>query len=114
MVNFMELKVNNKKLEIHTLDTIFFFFLGLKFVLQPIKEGYRFKSKYANTYLLCQRVDIMMTDRNNTILHLYENVKTEKIILPKWKVTYTYFLPLHTSKHFQIGDTLNIKERKDS
>lgn len=105
----MELKVNNRKLKINTIDTFFKKFRGLKFVLQPIKEGYRFKSKYANTYLLCQRVDIIMTDKNNIILHLYENVKTEKIILLKRKVTYTYFLPLHTSKHFKVGDTLHIK-----
>lgn len=105
----MKLKVGNKKLEVNTLDTIFQKFRGLKFVLQPIQEGYRFKSKYANTYFLCQRVDIIMTNKENTILRLYENVKTEKIIFPKRKVTYTYFLPPHTCEHFQIGDTLSIK-----
>lgn len=106
----MELKINNKSIEIINISSVFDKFKGLKFVLEPIEEIYRFKSKYANTYFLCQKVDIIMTDKEQNILFIYKKVKSEKIILPKKKVYYTYFLPVGISDNFKIGDRLNIKD----
>lgn len=105
----MELIIKNRKIKINKMEGLLSKFRGLKFVLNPIDEGYRFKSRYANTYLLCQKVDIIMTDKDNKILYIYEKVKTEKIIFPKPKVFYTYFLPLNTGHYFKKGDTLKLK-----
>lgn len=106
----MKLIINKNTINIFPLNGLINKFKGLKFVLKPIKDGYRFKSRYANTYLLCQRVDIIMTDKDNNILFIYNNVKSETFIFPKRKVYYTYFLPANTCKDLKTGEILNIKD----
>ena len=64
----MKLIINKKKLNIVEKNNFFEKLKGIKFVLEPIKDAYRFKSHYANTYFLFQRVDIIMTDENNKVL----------------------------------------------
>lgn len=108
----MYLMINKKKMPIICYNRFLEKFKGLKFVLKPIDSAYRFCSKYANTYLLCQRVDIIMTDIDNKVLYKYTNIKSEKIILPKRKVFYTYFLPVGTCDFFKVGDILKIKKNK--
>lgn len=106
----MKLITNKNKIDIVIINGIINKFKGLKFILKPLKEGYRFRSKYANTYLLCQKVDIIMTDKTDTILYMYNNVKSEKIIFPKRKVYYTYFLPTGTNQSLKVGQKLNLKD----
>ena len=55
-----------------------------------------------------------MTDKNEKIVYLEENVATEKKIRYKKGVYNTYFLPLGVASKFQVGDTLEfINEKKD-
>lgn len=111
----MYLQVNKKKIEIQELVGFWNRFKSLRFVLEPIDYGVRFtKKKFLSTNFLCQRVDIITTDKNNSILYMYENFKTEKYILPKRKVYYIYLLPLNTIKNFKVGDKLKLKEEKKS
>ena len=37
-----------------------------------------------------QNIDVIMTDKTNKILYTYENIKPNRIILPKKNVYYTY------------------------
>ena len=67
------------------------------------------KKKSASTYLFCQRVDICFTDKDDKILYLYENVKTEKRFF-KFKAYNVYYLPLNTCSELKIGDKLNVKD----
>ena len=108
----MKIKINRKNINIIEFNSLFQKFKGLKFYLKPINNIYRFKSHYANTYFLCQRVDIVMTDNLNNILYIYKNVKTEKLILFKRKVKYVYFLPIGYSNNLKLNTKLNIIEEK--
>lgn len=103
----MYIKINNKKLEIIELTTFWQRFKSLKFALEPITTGIKLPhKKYADTYLFCQRVDIVMTDKDNNILYLYKNVKTEKRILFKRKVYNVYYLPLNTVDNLEVNTRL--------
>ncbi len=109
----MKLIINKKKLNIVEKNNFFEKLKGIKFILEPIKDAYRFKSHYANTYFLFQRVDIIMTDENNKVLYIYPNCKTEKLIFPKFNVKYVYFLPLETTKDLEINQILKISKPKE-
>ena len=107
----MKLVINNKKINIEKIDGFFNRFKLMKFRLEKLENGFLLsKRKYLNTYLYCQKVDVVMTDKDNKILYLYSNLKSEKIIFFKKKVFNTYILPLNTSKYLKIGNTLNIKK----
>ena len=103
----MYIKVNNKKIEITELVSFWERFRSFKFVLEPINKGIKLAHKrYADTYFFCQKVDIVMTNKNGIITHLYKNVKTEKRILFRRKVYNVYYLPLNTVDHLEIGTKL--------
>ena len=109
----MKLIINKKKINIVEKNNFLEKLKGIKFILEPIKDAYRFKSHYANTYFLFQRVDIIMTDENNKVLYIYPNCKTEKLIFPKFNVKYVYFLPLETTKDLEINQLLKISKPKE-
>ena len=109
----MKLIINKKKINIVEKNNFFEKLKGIKFILEPIKDAYRFKSHYANTYFLFQGVDIIMTDENNKVLYIYPNCKTEKLIFPKFNVKYVYFLPLETTKDLEINQILKISKPKE-
>ena len=104
----MYLKVNNKKIEIIEPKTFKERFKSFKFYLEKIDYGIRLKKKYYNTYWFCQRVDICITNKNNKIIKLYENRRSEKIRF-FFRAKYIYYLPLDTCKHLKVKDILNIK-----
>ena len=108
----MYLKLKNRRIEIKELKGFFNRFKGLKFVLEPIDYGVLFsKKKTVSTDFLCQKIDIILADKDNKILYMYENFPSERRIWPKKHVYNIYFLPLGTVKNFKLGDQLNIKEK---
>lgn len=107
----MKLIINNKKIKLKKIDGFFNRFKLLKFNLEKLKEGYLLsKRKYLSTYLFCQRVDVIMTDKNNKIMYLYSNLKSEKFIFFKRKVSNVYILPLDTAKYLEKGKILKIEK----
>lgn len=111
----MYIKINNKKIDIFTKSKFIERFTGLKFVLNTIDYGIKYpRRSWFNTNFLCQKVDIVMTDKNEAIIKMYENFKTEKSIWPKFKVKNVYLLPLGSVQYLNIGDTLkNYNNKKD-
>ena len=108
----MYLKLHGKKISIEKLTKFKERFKGLKMVLEPIDYGVCFPNKkFISTYYLCQRVDIVVTDENDIVIDLIENVKSEKIFI-RLKAKYTYFLPLGSNKYLDIGDKLNLREKE--
>lgn len=106
----MYIKIKNKKLEVKECVKFSERFKTLKFVL--VKFDYIVKvpnKKMATTYFFCQRVDICFTDKDDIILFLYENVKSEKRIL-KFKAKNVYYLPLGSCKCLKVGMKLEVKE----
>ena len=51
-----------------------------------------------------------MTDKDNKILYLYPNLKSEKFIFFKRKVYNVYILPLNTIKYLEKGKLLKIEK----
>ena len=105
----MYLQVKNKKIKIIELKGFWNRFKGLKFALEPIDYGIKFsKKKFVTTNFLCQKIDIVLTDKEDNILYMYEKMNTEKYILPKRKVYNVYFLPLNTVKELKLNTKLKI------
>ena len=105
----MYLQVKRKKIKLIELTGFWYRFKGLKFVLEPIDHGIKFpKKKFVTTNFLCQKIDIVLTDKEDNILYMYENMKTEKYIFPKKKVYNVYFLPLNTVKDLEPNTKLKI------
>ena len=102
----MYIKVNNKKIEIKDCIKFIDRFKSLKFVLPTIDYGIRIsKKKKISTYFFCQKVDICVTDKNDKIIGLFENVNTEekKIMLKAYNI---YYLPLGTIKYIENQEYL--------
>lgn len=107
----MYVKINNKRIPVHDCTSFIQRIKGYMFKLEPIEEGLRFpKCKSIHTYFMCQNIDIIMTDKDHIIKKLYPNFTSERIILPKRKVYYTYELPVGSIRDLKIGDKLNVIE----
>lgn len=108
----MYIKLKKKKIEIKELTTFKDRFISYKFYLEPITKGLCFpKKRWFSTYLYCQKVDIVMTNKDNKVLYIYRNFKSEKIIFFKRKVYYTYVLPAKSTESLRIGDKLKVKNK---
>ena len=102
----MYLKIKHKKIEIKEYTKFFDRRKTFKFYLEPIDFGIKLPhKKYWTTYFFCQRVDICITNKENKIIKLYENVKSEKRKLI-WKSYNIYYLPLGTCKNLKLNDKL--------
>ena len=109
--DYMYIKVNNKKIKILEYTKLKDRFKSLKFVLEKIDYGIKFPKRHLiSTYFFCQKVDICITNKDNIIIKLYENIKSEKkkIFLKSYNI---YYLPLNTCKYLKIGETLIPKEK---
>ncbi len=107
----MYIKLKGKKIIVRELTKFKDRFISYKFKLEPIKEGLCFpKKRWFSTYLYCQRVDVIMTDKDNKILYMYQNLKSEKIIFFKKSVYYTYIFPSNTANDLKVGDKLKINK----
>lgn len=106
----MYIKVNNKNIEIIECNSFKERFKSLKFVIDPITYGVKISNKrLISTYFFCQKVDIMVTDNNNKIIYLFENIKSEKrkFLFKKYNI---YYLPLNTVKYLKLNDIINEKK----
>lgn len=107
----MQLTINNKKINIITYDTFIPKLKGLMLKKDKIKNIYRFKKcNSIHTFFMKQNIDICITDKNNKILYLKENLEKNKIILPIKKGYYTYEMPLNTAKYLKINNKLKIED----
>ena len=96
--------LNKEKIEIKTLTKFKDRFKSFRFYLKDIDHGLCFpKKKMLNTYFFCQKVDIIVTDKENNILAIYHDLKTEKFIRPRLKAYYIYVL--------KKDKALNLKEK---
>ena len=108
----MKAIIYKKTIPLHVLTKKWERIKGYTWYLDKITEGLCYpKKRYFSTYFYCQKVDIVMTDKNYKILYLYKNLKSEKRIFFKRKVYYTFVLPANSCQSLNIGDTLKIKEK---
>jgi len=99
---------DNKKLEIKICNNIFNRFLGFMFK-KNINYGLCFpKCNSIHTFFMLIPIDVIMTDKEYNIMYIYNNLKPNKIILPKKNVYYTFELPVDKF-NFNINEKLKVK-----
>jgi uncharacterized membrane protein (UPF0127 family) len=97
----INVKINVKQLDIKIIECkgMFNRAKGFMFKKRKINYGLLFKKCNAiHTFFMYQPIDVVMTDKENNILYLYENLLSNKIIWPKKNVYNTYELPIGTIK----------------
>ena len=110
----MYIKVKNRKVKLVEANTFWERLKGLKFVLGPLDYGVRFPNKKSsNTNFLFERIDVILTDKDEKILYLIENLGTEKKVRRKKNVYNTYFVPRETVKDLKVGDKLDLVVEKE-
>ncbi len=108
----MYLKTNGEKIQLRKLDKFIDRVKSLRFVLDKIDYGIMFPKKHGiTTVFFCQRVDIIMTSKENEVLYIYRNVKSEKYFFPRLSVFNVLLLPPNTTKKINKGDILKIVDK---
>ena len=103
------IKNGNKKIKFKTVTKFIDRIKGFWVQVYPPKEGLCYpKKKMINTYFVCQKLDIIVTDKENNILAIYPSIRTENFIRPRLKAYYIYLLPEGSSKGLENYDKLRI------
>ncbi|MBQ6477091.1 MAG: hypothetical protein IJI43_01460 [Bacilli bacterium] len=104
----MYIKVNNKKLNLVELKTFKERFKSLKFNFETLNYAIKFPNKrILNTIFFVQKVDVMITDKDDKIIYLKKNVRSEKYFIHKRGGKDIYILPLGTIDKLNIGKKIN-------
>lgn len=112
--DFMYLKIKNKKVKLVEANTFWERLKGLKFVLGPLQYGVRFPNKKSsNTNFLFEKIDVILTDKEDKILFLINNLGTEKKVRKRKDVYNTYFVPVGTVADLKVDDTLKVVVEKE-
>lgn len=107
----MYLKIHKRKIPIYEYTNFKKRIKSFRFVLEKVDYGIKLPhKKFASTDFFCQRVDICFTNRDDIIIALYQNVKSEKRFF-KFHSYHVYFLPLGTCQHLEIGMKMPIKKK---
>jgi hypothetical protein len=109
----MYLRVNGAKIPIEVKTSFMDKLKSFRFKLSEIDYAICFPNKRRiNTYFYCLRFDIIMTDKDNVILNIFENTRTEERYKGNKKVYYTYIFPSGVASFYEIGDKLDIVDGK--
>ena len=89
----MFLKIDDKKFTLYDCVSFYERFKGLMFT-KNFDYCLRFsKCNSIHTFFMLENIDVVMTDINNNVLYIYNNVKPWRVILPKKNVYHIYELP---------------------
>lgn len=97
----------DKDIEIKQCNNFFSKLMGFMFK-KNFNYGLCFKCKSIHTFFMRENIDVIMTDKNNKVLYIFNNLGKYRIILPKKGVYYTYELPSNYNI-YNIGDYLQFK-----
>ena len=103
----MKLIYKNKIIDITKCDN---FFSRLKGFMFKKNIDHALLFEYCNsihTFFMKSNIDVIMCDKDNTILYYYNNVSKNKIILPKKNVNKTIELPVNYF-NIKINDKIRI------
>ena len=107
----MRLVTKNKKISIKICNNFFTRLKGFMFK-KNINNILCFpKCNSIHTFFMFEKIDVIMTNKENKVLYIYNNLKPFKIILPKKNVYYTYELPNNTNS-YKISERLIIEGEK--
>ena len=100
---------DNSKLEIKMRNNILNRFMGFMFK-KNITFGLCFpKCNSIHTFFMLRAIDVIMTDKDYNILYIFNNIKPNRIILPKKNVYYTFELPIDMFE-FNIKEKLKVTD----
>ncbi|MEE3343618.1 MAG: DUF192 domain-containing protein [Bacilli bacterium] len=105
----MKLKYQNKEITLIECKSFFKRFKGFM-LTKNINIALLFNHcNSVHTFFMYENIDIIMCNKNNTILYYYKNIKKNKIILPKKGVTKVFETP---ANYFNIktNDKLEVIE----
>lgn len=105
----MYLKIKKVKIPIEIKTSFKDKLKSFRLKLSEIDSGLCFpKKRRINTYFYYQRVDLIMTDKNNKILNIFKNIPSERRYKGEKGTYFTYVFPVGVSDFYQIGDTLDV------
>ena len=87
----MKVIVNEKEIELIEANNFFKKLKGFMFK-KNINTCLRIKTNSIHTFFMKEKIDVLMTDKNNNVLYIYKNLNKNKIIMKK-KVYWTYEFP---------------------
>lgn len=103
----MKLIVKNNIIEIKVCNNFSKKLIGLMFK-KNIKYGLCFNNCNAiHTFFMKEKIDVIMTDKNNKVIYIYNNLPKNRIIMPKKNAYYTYEIP-NSLNSYNVGDILNL------
>lgn len=95
----MKLKLNKKSIEIKIYNSFLKKLIGLMFK-RNFKYGICIENcNSIHTFFMKENIDIIMTDKKYNVIYVYNNLKKNRIILPKKNVYYTFELPSNTNTY---------------
>ena len=104
----MKLRYNKEEIELIECKTFFSRLRGFMFN-KDINHALLFnKCNSIHTFFMKENIDIIMTDKNNKIIYIKNNLSKNKMIWPKRKVYYTYELPANYNT-YKINEYLQFK-----
>jgi len=102
----MKVKVNNKEIKLIIANTFLKKLKGFMFK-KNINYCLRFKTNSIHTFFMKEKIDIVMTDKNNKVIYIFKNIEKNKIII-KHDTYFTYEFPSNFLENIYVGDILEI------
>ena len=103
----MEILINKQKFNVDYANTFRKRLLGLM-GKKDIKKGIFFpKTRSIHTFFMKEDIDIIMIDKNNSVIYYKNNLKRNKIIIKK-KAYHTIELPHNSINNLKLGDKIII------
>lgn len=107
----MNIIINKKTLKIIECKTFKSKLIGLMFRKEKLNYGIVLnKCNAIHTFFMHQSIDVCITDKNNKIIFLKDNLKPYKMVCPIKNGYFTYELPLNSVKYLQINNYLQLLE----
>ena len=99
--------INDKKINIITLNSFFKRFIGLMFKKNTITDIYMFPNCFGiHTFFMRQKIDLCFLDKDYKIIDTVSCVKKNKVMIRK--SYYVLEMPLDTARYLEKGKILNI------
>ena len=105
----MQLLYKNKKITGKECKTFITRLKGFMFQKNIKTFLYFNKCNSIHTFFMKENIDVILCDKNNTILYYYKNLPPNKIILPKKGVSKVYELP---TNYFNFKEKEKVKIEK--
>lgn len=91
----MRLRYNNKDIPLEECKSFYTRLKGFMFTKNINKSLLFDRCNSVHTFFMKENIDIIMCDKENNILFIYNNVSKNKIIWPKKNVSKVYELPVN-------------------